>query len=139
MQIMFVCEGNTCRSPMCACVLRAGLKKAGLNVKVISRGIRAVDGSPINPKARKALLKKGFRAGNFKSKRLQRQDAEKSNIIITMNDAVKRLFGGNKTVSAKDITGFEIADPYGLEQTVYDETLTLIEKMCDEIIKELKK
>ncbi len=138
-QMMFVCDGNTCRSPMCMYVMRKKLNERGLNVKVISRGLNADNDAPINPNAGKALKDIGVRVGNFKSKRIEKKDVDKSNLIITMNKRAEKLFNSVKVFSADEIIGCEISDPYGKEQKVYNETLSLIEKMCDRIIKELQK
>jgi len=39
-RVLFVCTGNTCRSPMAAQVLRRGLAEAGLAADVASAGLR---------------------------------------------------------------------------------------------------
>jgi protein-tyrosine phosphatase len=60
---MFVCSGNTCRSPMAAHILRRRLSEAGLAdaVEVVSSGLRARDiGSKADPRAAAALHAAGY-------------------------------------------------------------------------------
>jgi protein-tyrosine phosphatase len=62
-RLMFVCSGNTCRSPMAEQVLRRCLADAGLAdaVDVASSGLRAADpGGPADPRAVAALAARGY-------------------------------------------------------------------------------
>ncbi|WP_235929506.1 low molecular weight protein-tyrosine-phosphatase [Cellulomonas citrea] len=66
-RVMTVCTGNICRSPMAEVVLRAGLEAAGLGdlVVVDSRGTSDEEhGNPIDPRARRALLARGYPGGD---------------------------------------------------------------------------
>jgi protein-tyrosine-phosphatase len=52
MKLLFVCDGNTCRSPLAEGILKKMLQARGItNIEVRSAGIGAVDGSPANPTA----------------------------------------------------------------------------------------
>ncbi|HBT64388.1 MAG TPA: hypothetical protein DEB10_07000, partial [Ruminococcaceae bacterium] len=55
MKILFVCTGNTCRSPMAAALMRRELDKRGrLDIMIESAGLAAF-GEPANPNAVQAV------------------------------------------------------------------------------------
>jgi protein-tyrosine phosphatase len=65
--VMFVCSGNTCRSPMAEHILRAGLRQERLAdvVAVASSGLHVrAPGGPADPRAVTALRERGHTCGH---------------------------------------------------------------------------
>jgi len=54
-RILFVCTGNTCRSPMAEAMLRERARARGVQVEVRSAGVSTVDGLPISSHAVETL------------------------------------------------------------------------------------
>lgn len=61
MNILFICTGNTCRSPMAEALLKTRLPE----VNVRSAGIYAGENSPANPKAMESLKQRGISYTHF--------------------------------------------------------------------------
>ena len=62
--ILFVCTGNTCRSPMAEYYFNSEMKKLGLNYVAVSRGLHAEPGCQMSANAQKVLIAQGIIVGN---------------------------------------------------------------------------
>lgn len=89
-RILFVCTGNTCRSPMAEALFRHMAKQAGLQVEVRSAGVAAMDGAPISPHSRTILEKKGL-TDDLRSRAVVSEDIAWADLILTMTMNHKRV------------------------------------------------
>ncbi|GGH32685.1 low molecular weight protein arginine phosphatase [Paenibacillus segetis] len=89
MRILFVCTGNTCRSPMAEGLLRKLARERGVNVEVTSAGVAASNGTPISRHAEAVLKSQGI-ADNMTSKPLHGQLTEWADLILTLTQGHKR-------------------------------------------------
>ncbi len=141
MQILFVCSGNTCRSPMAECILKNKIKLAGIsNVSVKSAGIQAIANEPISKNAFKALKLLGLKPYGYKSKQLTYKMLEKSDLVICMTDSHKRalLEFTDKAVTVKEYTGLQdVPDPYGYDLGIYVKTSHVLEDACNIILEKI--
>ena len=138
--IVFVCTGNTCRSPMAEIILKNKLKLAGItNIRVSSAGLNANLGDKISPNSAKALKQLGYKVGAFKSKPLTPELVGKSDLIICMTESHKRcLYGLNGVCTISELTGQrDVLDPFGGSLALYIETSHQLEDACNIILNKI--
>jgi protein-tyrosine phosphatase len=83
-QLVFVCTGNTCRSPMAEALLRARLG-CGLPWRVLSAGIAATEGCPASPESVAALRERGLDLSAHRSRPLTRALVESADLLVPLS------------------------------------------------------
>ena len=129
--VLFVCTGNTCRSPMAEAVYNFYAKKYGVNTRAFSAGI-AADGSRMSSHARTALLEKGYidKDYTFTSRQVCEQMISDADAVIGLTEAhAMRLMMCFPAYATRiRPLSSEITDPFGGYLERYKECLKDIEK-----------
>ena len=135
MKVLFVCTGNTCRSPMAEGILKDIAEKRNLDIEVKSAGLSVYDGDCAATNSRTAMAKIGIDILNHKSSALHRDLVEESDLILTMSLGHKEaIISSFKSSKDKVFTLMEYA--YGVEKDVkdpYGKSLQVYEGTRDEI------
>jgi protein-tyrosine phosphatase len=105
LEVLVVCTGNVCRSPLAARMLQAGFDDLAAGaVRVVSAGIRALDGRPVTPEiarlaARLGVDTSGFRAHTLTPAEIRRADlvlgldrGHRAAVVATVPQALGRTF-----------------------------------------------
>lgn len=157
MNILFVCTGNTCRSPMAEGLFKDMLRKNNIeNIKVSSAGLSVFPGEHANEKAIRALKEKGIDISSHRARQIH-DEFDKADIILAMTsshikiieDYLKfskkekpRLFTLKEfaaKISGEKLSDADIDDPYGRDYDYYKKIRDHIEKELIKIIKNLDK
>lgn len=110
--VIFVCTGNTCRSPMAE-----GLFKAGLNdeerqeIEVKSFGLAAFGGEPASEFAVEIMAEQGIDISRHRSTPLNRYALSVADIVVCMTEAHSKVL---LSVGAdpEKLVVFDVPDPY---------------------------
>lgn len=124
-KILFVCTGNTCRSPMAQAIFTELCQNKEFFAD--SAGISASGHSPLSKNAYLALKKRGIEFSHT-SQKVDEQSVAQSFAVICMTRAhAAALCSQFPKYADKIFTfGHDIADPYGGDCEVY-------EACCDEL------
>lgn len=90
MRVLFVCTGNTCRSPMAEGLLKDIAKKNKLDIEVASAGVFAMDGDKAANNAVEALRKIDIDISKHKSQNVTRELVDQADLILTMSLSHKK-------------------------------------------------
>ena len=152
-KIVFVCTGNTCRSPMAELLLKRRIEELGLKgYTVNSAGIRAKRGDVINPKSAQVLEENGIVAEGFTSTKLTDKTIREAFAIVCMTESQRDFLTDMRWNSFKKVgeeaqdnnvnyfyenTGYEVIDPYGKDIDCYRYVYGLICAGIDRLIDKL--
>ncbi len=152
-KIVFVCTGNTCRSPMAEILLKDRLEKLKLKgFTVLSAGIKAKKGDVINPKSAQVLTENGYVVEEFTSTPLTEKLVREAFAIVCMTDSQRDYLMDlhwhalkkageeateNNVYSFHDITSYEVLDPYGRDIDCYRYVYGLLAAGIGEMIEKL--
>lgn len=136
-KILFVCTGNTCRSPMAEYLLRTKIKRNKIRWwDVLSCGTHAEVGGTISPNSKTALEEVGIAVEDFKPRQLTQKLIESSAFVVCMTESQKKMLEACGNVYCiKDMCGYDVPDPYGCNLDAYKVTRDAISRACDIIIK----
>ena len=150
-RLLFVCTGNTCRSPMAEVIARHRIAERGwAQVQVRSAGVGAWDGSPASGGALRAAAASGLDLSGHASTYLTPELVESSDLILTMSAGhlarARELGAGDRvamlTAFANDLADDGVAagipDPIGGPDEEYAAPFTVLDDLIDRVLTRLE-
>lgn len=137
--IIFVCTGNTCRSPMAEALFKANLTQdEKLNIEVKSYGLAVFGSDTANENAVKVMRERNIDISAHRSTPLSRLAVENADLIVTMTESHTDALLSAGVPNEKLMT-LNVPDPFGGSIEDYrrcaDEIAAKLESVYDYIRK----
>lgn len=157
LQVLFVCMGNVCRSPLAEAVLRAKLVRQGLDrlVAVDSAGTHGIHrGHPPDPRALALGARRGYPMADLRSRPVVAEDYARFDLLLAMDRQNLERLRDRCPPAARDrlhlllpfAAGLlgeapavdEVPDPYYGPPAGFERVLDLLEPACDSLLEHLR-
>jgi ribosomal-protein-alanine N-acetyltransferase len=120
MNIVFVCTGNTCRSPLAEGLMKKLLTDRGINTfNVTSAGLAAYPGDEVSEKSVIAAQKYGVDISSHRARRISEYMLSDS-VFVCMTASHAQALIPYLEENRLFVLGGGVADPYGGTQEIYD-------------------
>jgi protein-tyrosine-phosphatase len=157
MDVLFVCTGNTCRSPMAEAIMRRLIEERGLALNVDSAGLRAE--SNIAPQAVRALRRRDIQLDERAAVQLTEEMVDRASLVLCMTEEQRQILAEAMPASTERVFAwgdflarsairprspqdrpldrassaertYDVPDPVGQDDAVYESTAAAIERLC---------
>ena len=144
MNVIFICHGNICRSPIAEIIFDYLVKENHLDINVSSRATSLEEiGNDIYPPMKRVMSNHGYYDVHHSATRITKEEFESANYIFYMDSNnlyyLQRLFGpSNKFhLITEYLDNIEIEDPWYTDRFEY--VYQRIKKAVESILKHIKK
>lgn len=147
-QVLMVCLGNICRSPMAEYIFRDMVEKRGLSEQILVESAATSTeewGNPVYPPAQRKLRQLGIDCSGKRARTMRKEDYQQFDLLIGMENrnliAIRRICGGDPQgkihLMLEDSTDpRDIADPWYTGD--FDTACRDIQEGCEIWLKKLE-
>ena len=138
-RLVFVCTGNTSRSPMAAAIFER--LDPNHEIEIMSRGLVVLFPEPANPKACVVMKNNELSLDNHMSELLKQEEITENTLLLTMSEKQKNTvletYGDDVHVyTIKEFVGMDgdVVDPYGGSLIDYEQCFSELSNLVKKTI-----
>jgi len=124
--VLFVCTGNTCRSPMAAALAKSIFEENNIHAAVYSAGVSAFDGQSASQHAITAMHEEGIDLQQHISMRISAKLLDNAALVFAMTNA--HLIAIQSICPHTNAVAFDVSDPFGGDLATYRQTAAEIKE-----------
>jgi arsenate reductase len=128
-KVLFVCIGNSCRSPMGEAIAR---RSAADVIEAASAGLHPL--GTIAAMTRRTLEKNGYPVDGLRSKAIEPEMWDAAEIVINMSGYARET----AFPDWQKVEDWDVEDPYGADTEVYQRIFEVIEQRVGELAERLR-
>lgn len=150
MNILMVCLGNICRSPLAEGIMKEKAKKYNLDINVDSAGTAAYHaGEQPDPRSMEVALKNGIDISGQRARKFKGNDFDRFDMIFAMDDSnYSDLIAQAQTSEDKERVEMilnkvfpgedkSVPDPYYGGKDGFDKVFAMLNQACEKIAVEV--
>ncbi len=143
-RVLFVCTGNTCRSPLAEVLFRELTRERG-DYEVLSAGVGAFSGQPASRHGQELARERGLDLSGHRSKAVTVDLVDAATHIFAMSrghladlldtypEVEDKVFLVSEFAADDDLRGRDLTDPFGGDLADYRETLSRLERLLPSV------
>ena len=143
--VLFVCTGNTCRSPLAEALFREMVKERA-DFEVRSAGLGAYTGQPAAQHSATLAKKRGLDLSKHRSRSLTEDLIDSATHIFGMSrhhlsaiesdfpEAADKVYLLTEFTADDYLRGADLPDPFGMDISAYQELLRSLEKVLPSVL-----
>lgn len=142
--ILILCIGNICRSPIAEALFIERFKQDGLtDIIVSSAGLGALVDRPADAVGQALMLQKGIDISSHRARQISKEILFGSELILTMSTDQQKEVEVNYPGTCGRVHrlgkwgGYDVPDPYQRPKPVFEQALAMIDQGVDEWYRKL--
>lgn len=141
-KVLFVCTGNTCRSPMAEAIARKIASDRNIGIQFQSAGVAAWEGGAISDHAGEVLQQYGIDASCHRVQLINEELVEWADIVLTMTEQHRQAVVGQYSDQQSKIYNLatylynrveNVLDPYGGSLQTYENCAKSLATMIEDL------